>query len=154
MLLKRTEKIWNEVCQYAGEENVAEWRVLGLLLTRSSNKDAKRIGQELWTNTKSEGKLPVEPAMTMMMDSKLGRATYNSQREKRMPGISTYYFCYMAFTIISSPSTSKLSISSISGNVQVVSFMFLINFTVKCVSNTFVINALNSLALPHLNQYI
>ena len=117
MLLKRKEKIWNEVCQYAGEENVAEWRVLGLLLTRSSNKDAKRIGQELWTNTKSEGKLPVEPAMTMMMDSKLGRATYNSQREKRMPGISTYYFCYMAFTIISSLSTSKLSISSISGNV-------------------------------------
>ena len=81
ILLKHTEKIWNEVCQCAGEENVAEWRVLGLLLTRSSNKDAKRIGQELWTNTKSEGKLPVEPAMTMMMDSKLGRATYNSQRK-------------------------------------------------------------------------
>ena len=110
MLLKRKEKIWNEVCQYAGEENVAEWRVLGLLLTRSSNKDAKRIGQELWTNTKSEGKLPVEPAMTMMMDSKLGRATYNSQRKLLDAWNSTYYLPGSTFEECNTLSHHKFTI--------------------------------------------
>ena len=86
-LLKRTQAIWDEIqiCKFAEQEEVSEWRILGLLLTRCDDMDASKVGQSLWDGSFKENKnedfISVDTAVTLMADSSLGRQSYTNQRK-------------------------------------------------------------------------
>ena len=86
-LLKRTQAIWDEIqiCKFAEQEEVPEWRLLGLLLTRCDDMDASKVGQSLWDGSFKENKnedfISVDTAVTLMADSSLGRQSYTNQRK-------------------------------------------------------------------------
>ena len=80
-IMRRTEEIWTEVCKVADEEHVTVPQLLGLLLTRTADKEARTIGQKLWCQGNSdEHKLSEETSLVIYNDSKLGRSTYTTQK--------------------------------------------------------------------------
>ena len=82
-LLKRTDKIWEDVCNFASAEGVEVHRLLGLLLTRCDNKDVSKIGSNLWeeNDEKLNDGVSIDTATAIMVDSGLGRQAYSNQRK-------------------------------------------------------------------------
>lgn len=82
-LLKRTDKIWEDLCKFASSEEVEVHRLLGLLLTRCDNKGASKIGSNLWEENeeKLNDGVSIDTAMAIMVDAGLGRQTYSNQRK-------------------------------------------------------------------------
>lgn len=56
---------------------------MGLLLKRSHNSKARELGDELWNDSNSSAcpRIPIDTAMTILVDSSLGRQTYTNQRK-------------------------------------------------------------------------
>ena len=80
-LKNRTDDLWKEVQKLARDEEIAESRVLGLLLTRCTDKKGIRdIGKELWASDKSitDPKLSVATALAVYTDCQLGKQTYTN----------------------------------------------------------------------------
>ena len=72
------------VQDYSAAEGLPEWRILGHLLTRCSNKKARDFGKELWSENDSaaaDTHIPIDTAMAVLVDSSLGRLTYTNQRK-------------------------------------------------------------------------
>ena len=81
-LSRRMEPIFNEIKQYANEENVEITRVLGLLLTLCGSKAVSDIGERLWNDKLSDDtKVPVVTSLAIYNDCNLGRQTYTKQRK-------------------------------------------------------------------------
>ena len=79
-LKNRTNEMWEQVQLLAEEENVTESRILGLLLTRCSEKESRDIGKDLWESKSIDDrkKLPIDTALAIYTDCRLGRETYTS----------------------------------------------------------------------------
>ena len=80
--LRRTNEIFGKVSEFAAFEKIDVIRLLGLLLTRCSEKDASNIGQDLWTGKYKETtpKLPIETSLAVYTDCSLGRQTYTKMK--------------------------------------------------------------------------
>ena len=55
-LLWRTDKLFSDIATFAQPENISIYRLLGLLLTRCDEKEAKDLGETLWNNCNVEEK--------------------------------------------------------------------------------------------------
>ena len=83
-LLRRTDEIWAKIQDVAAEEKVTSTQLMGLLLTRCSDQEAKKFGDSLWSKSlplcRNNEKLPVDTALVVYTDCNLGRNTYTTQK--------------------------------------------------------------------------
>ncbi|KAG1681465.1 repressor of the inhibitor of the protein kinase [Nymphon striatum] len=83
-LLRRTDEIYESVCNMAESENLEPSRLLGFLLTRCETKGSIHdIGIQIWQNTyiHKPKSLPFTTALAIYSDCSLGRLTYTKQKK-------------------------------------------------------------------------
>ena len=86
-LKSRTEEIWTQVELYAEENNETPLRILGLLLKKCNDKNAREYGDHIWsqssdTATPRQSKtITNDSAIAIMVDCQLGRETYSKLRK-------------------------------------------------------------------------
>ena len=80
-ILRRTEDVWNEVKLLAEKEGITVSQILGLLLTRCTEKDVVEIGTSLWENNVKASNISIDKAIAIYTGSKLGRDTYTNQKK-------------------------------------------------------------------------
>ena len=84
-LLRRTDELYNSLCQIADCENISPHRLLGLLLTRGrTNRKVAEIGYSLWNDNLEESTqmIPEDVALTMYVDANLAKQTYTKMRKQ------------------------------------------------------------------------
>lgn len=80
---RRVQLVFDQLKQYAEEEDIEVHRILGLLLTFSRQKAVSDIGESLWNNktVNNPKQVPVDTALTIYNDCSLGRLTYTNMRK-------------------------------------------------------------------------